>query len=129
MIVGVATGVFQAPSKAKGKGNGKGNGKGKKPGFIQLPQEFTSRWERADHQMSERFCFPCQKPPIGKGDRRKNEKGEWRCLNPRCVCVHKDIPENEMDNARVVAATLEEQKVWRKAEKERIAALPPEAEA
>ena len=58
-----------------------------------------------------------------------NEQGESKCTNPRCPCVHKDIPENEMDNARVVAATLEEQKVWRKAEKDRIAALPPEAEA
>ena len=79
--------------------------------------------------MSEKFCFPFQKPPIGRGERRNNEKGEWRCANPRCICVRKDIPESEMDNARVVAATLEEQRVWRKAEKERLANAPPEAEA
>ena len=74
--------------------------------------------------MSDKFCFPFQRPPIGRGDRRKNEKGEWRCSNSRCGLVHKDIPENEMDNARVVAATLEDQRVWRKAERDRIATLP-----
>ena len=65
---------------------------------------------------------------MGKGDRKQNEKGEWRCSNPKCGLVHKDIPKNEMSNARVVASILEDQKAFRKIERERLAALAPAAE-
>ena len=75
--------------------------------------------------MSENFCIPFQKPPLGKGERRIDENGEMRCTNLKCPKVHKDVPENEMDKARIVANTLEEQKVWRAAERKRLASAPP----